>query len=751
MATRTLPTAVVAALGGLVGLVVNLTLPVPIVSGVDVVFGQIPVLAVALLFGWPAGLLAAAIAGLSSYFLWGHFLGMLALAAEAVLVGRWGHRIHPAMLVAAAWLLVTGPVLAVSTHSELTPAVNGAAVFMKGPLQAIFSALVVQVLLFLAPVRLAIRRFAPQARLPVVPLRSFQATFVALLIFAVAGAVLLVEGQHLYRDQREALVEQNAQAADSIAAETDATLRGYQRTMEVTAVIWERLRPDERASFATRLVAGRDLEGLLWLDGRYRSRMGIVDGEGGAFLPIVPGLDFRQYRPPAPGAASGATIQLVNRGAQEQPLLVTIVPVRPEGYLAGYISLDTLRSNLFRVAPPYPATIQLLDRRGRPLLSVDEGGPRSGPYDPIAVVGVGTVATTGWTVQVATPQRVLDAAVAATVASALPTLAIVLLFMAALGYALMVVLARDIREITHATRGLGREGAAPPEADSFLLEMRNLQRAYRWTADSLARTMRDLRTREAELTISNSKMAATVDQLKAIDQSRSEVLNTISHDIKIPLTAVQGYGELLEEELAGALNPTQQEFVQGIMDNTHRVVRLLEDLLELGRLEVGQFPIEPMPVDLGEVLARTQRNLVPLSDRQNQAVTLTLAPDLQPAVADPARLEQILNNLLSNAIKFTPEGGRIELRAYTSDGGREAVVEVIDSGIGIAPEHLAHLFERFYRVKGTNKPGTGLGLPISKKLVEAMGGRIGVISEVGRGSTFWFTLPLMRAGAPAIR
>jgi signal transduction histidine kinase len=226
-----------------------------------------------------------------------------------------------------------------------------------------------------------------------------------------------------------------------------------------------------------------------------------------------------------------------------------------------------------------------------------------------------------------------------------------------------------------------------------------------------------------------------------VENSRGEVLNAISHDIKIPLTAIMGYTELLEDQAAGPLNQDQHAYVQGIGENSQRVIRLLEDLLDLTRLEVGRFPIEAQPLQLGETLLRTRRNLQPLIDRKALTLTTDIAPGLPLVEADPARLDQVLNNLVSNAIKFTPEEGHIALRAYPAPDGHSAVVQVIDDGPGIAPEHLPHLFERFYRVPGTKATGTGLGLAISKGLVEAMGGRIGVLSELGEGSTFWFTLP----------
>jgi signal transduction histidine kinase len=352
------------------------------------------------------------------------------------------------------------------------------------------------------------------------------------------------------------------------------------------------------------------------------------------------------------------------------------------------------------------------------------------------------------------PAWLLQERVYVTFWHALPPLLLLLGLLGAMGMGTLMLLRQELGQVTKSTLQLGRlakeEAVGDPSFDdSFLVEVERLNEVYRRVAASLRTAIRDLRARDAELSLGNTKLTTLVETLQGLEKGRAEVMNAISHDIKIPLTAVIGYTELLEEELAGPLTPEQRGYVRNIGENSQRVVRLLEDLLDFARLEVGRFPIDAGAVEVGPALERTCRNLQPLIDAQGLTARVEVARDLPLAWADPHRLDQVLNNLMSNAIKYTPRGGRIWLRAVPD--GRGVLVQVIDTGHGIAAEHLPHLFERFYRVPGAQAPGTGLGLAISKKLVEAMGGQIGVLSEPHRGSTFWFTLPDEASAVPAPR
>jgi PAS domain S-box-containing protein len=243
----------------------------------------------------------------------------------------------------------------------------------------------------------------------------------------------------------------------------------------------------------------------------------------------------------------------------------------------------------------------------------------------------------------------------------------------------------------------------------------------------------------------------TIELEKATELSRmkSEFINTVAHELRTPLTSVVGLLEFLEDGVGGTLNPEQLDYVRQILSNLQRLTRLVDDLMDLARLQVGTFQLAIQETDLGLLVADNLSSLQP----QAQAGEITLAGELPEtpivAQADPMRLSQVLANLVTNAIKFTPAGGRITVRLH--HGGDHARIEVADTGRAIAPEDIPKLFQRFSQLEGAQaKGGLGLGLAISKGLVDAHGGQIGVDSVMGQGSTFWFTVPFAPPAAATI-
>jgi len=227
------------------------------------------------------------------------------------------------------------------------------------------------------------------------------------------------------------------------------------------------------------------------------------------------------------------------------------------------------------------------------------------------------------------------------------------------------------------------------------------------------------------------------------DRAKSEFVSTVSHELRTPMTAIKGYTDLLYAGAAGAINSEQKRFLSTIKSNTDRLTALINDLLDISRMETGRVRFEPRPVQIGEVIADVVNVLAPQSETKHQSLTYEVVGGLPDVMGDRDRLTQVLTNLLGNAIHYTPEGGEIELRAYLVE--RAVRVDVRDTGIGIAPDDMGRIFERFYRadhplVQETR--GTGLGLSIVRMFVEMHGGRIWVESDPGRGSTFTFILPL---------
>lgn len=236
------------------------------------------------------------------------------------------------------------------------------------------------------------------------------------------------------------------------------------------------------------------------------------------------------------------------------------------------------------------------------------------------------------------------------------------------------------------------------------------------------------------------------------DRAKSEFVSTVSHELRTPMTAIKGYTDLLHAGAAGPINAEQKRFLTTIKGNTDRLTALINDLLDISRMETGRVRFEPRPLQIGEVIADVVNVLAGSAEEKQQSLTYEVAAGLPDIMGDQDRLNQVLTNLVGNAIRYTPDGGEIDVRAYLVE--RAVRIDVRDSGIGIAPEDMGHIFERFYRADHPlvqEARGTGLGLSIVKMFVEMHGGRIWVESEPERGSTFTFILPIPAAEEEAQR
>jgi len=235
--------------------------------------------------------------------------------------------------------------------------------------------------------------------------------------------------------------------------------------------------------------------------------------------------------------------------------------------------------------------------------------------------------------------------------------------------------------------------------------------------------------------------------VKRTEQVRRDFIANVSHELRTPLASLKSVIETLQE---GALEEKEvaREFLARADAEVDRIVQVMEELLELSRIESGEVPMAEEPVQIGDVLARAVARLRHQAQRQGLELTLEAAPGLPAILGDAERLERVAVNLIHNALKFTPAGGSVRVRAVREDGA--VVVEVSDTGAGIAAEDLPRIFERFYKAdRARSGAGTGLGLAIVKHTVEAHGGAVSVESVEGRGATFSFSLPaaLTPAGA----
>lgn len=223
---------------------------------------------------------------------------------------------------------------------------------------------------------------------------------------------------------------------------------------------------------------------------------------------------------------------------------------------------------------------------------------------------------------------------------------------------------------------------------------------------------------------------------------RSHLIGVLSHEMRTPLASIKGFASALLLDDARWDDETAREFLQAIDEETDRLSRFITGMLDSAVIEAGALRLEREPLLLPHMVRRAIEKLALRTD-QHQLI-LSFPPDFPVVEADEQRIDRVLSNLLDNAVKYSPEGGLIVVSGRVEAG--EVVISVADQGIGIAPEHLNKLFERFFRARGSGQQarveGTGLGLPITDAIIRAHGGRIWAESTLGKGTTFSFTLPL---------
>lgn len=245
----------------------------------------------------------------------------------------------------------------------------------------------------------------------------------------------------------------------------------------------------------------------------------------------------------------------------------------------------------------------------------------------------------------------------------------------------------------------------------------------------------------ADLTGEFNRMADGLEQAQA---QRQALVADVAHELRTPLTVMRGYLEALKDGVAAP----EPEVIEVIHAEALQLQRLVDDLQDLAQADAAQLALTPERLNLGELLQTTAAGFALEAGRKG--VRLEVAPGAPQVQADPRRIGQVVHNLVANALRYTPSGGSIRLAASATTDA--ALVEVVDTGIGIAHDHLEHIFDRFYRVdpsRARETGGSGLGLTIAKRLVEAHGGCIGASSRVGEGSRFWFSLPATEAAAAA--
>jgi signal transduction histidine kinase len=313
------------------------------------------------------------------------------------------------------------------------------------------------------------------------------------------------------------------------------------------------------------------------------------------------------------------------------------------------------------------------------------------------------------------------------------------------GYAAAVA---EACAIIAANVALDLAGGQPLDATFFFRSFFMLLTALLagFLVEQVGRDQAELRTSHSALTEAYANLAAAHQELLQIDELKSNFIANVSHELRTPLTSVLAYSELLltyEEQTT----PEQHEFIEIIHKESSRLTRLLNDVLDLAKIESGDMSLNLEPVDIEELIfdsARAHRTLI---EQQGLTFEVDVEPDLPFVRGDYDRLRQVLSNLLNNAAKFTPSGS---IRLAAARVGAELHLLVTDTGVGIPADHVGRVFDKFHQVGDvlTDKPaGTGLGLAICRELVDSHNGRIWAESEPGKGSTFTVALPLPVAAA----
>jgi signal transduction histidine kinase len=239
------------------------------------------------------------------------------------------------------------------------------------------------------------------------------------------------------------------------------------------------------------------------------------------------------------------------------------------------------------------------------------------------------------------------------------------------------------------------------------------------------------------------ELTVALNEVRKVSKRKTDFISSVSHELRTPLTSVKGYASILLEEKLGKLPTAAKERLEKINHHSDELVHMVNDLLDIARIESGKTVMKIEGQNLNEIIATVSDLIMIQCKNKNIELKTDIQKNLPQVMADRNQLERVFINLLGNAVKFTPEKGKISLKAKGNDEAVE--VAIADSGIGMPPDALTHLFEEFYRVDNAvnqQVKGTGLGLSLVKHIVEAHKGKIWVESAVGRGSTFYFTLPI---------
>lgn len=309
--------------------------------------------------------------------------------------------------------------------------------------------------------------------------------------------------------------------------------------------------------------------------------------------------------------------------------------------------------------------------------------------------------------------------------------------------AAFVTFTRPLVQLTEATSGISQGDFNQRVNPTFLIfkdEITVLSENFNTMTTELDELYTSLEQRVNQRT---QELAEARDEAVSANKSKSEFVSIVSHELKLPMTSIKGYSDLMLAGATGALNENQTSFLTTIRNNVNRMATLVSDLADISRIESGNLRLEPRVVPVWDVIDEVVTLTKTQIEQKKQSISVNIPAELPKTWCDRTRLSQILTNLISNANKYTPEGGTILVQAILVENMIQIKVE--DNGLGMTPEDQASLFSKFFRSaddKIREAPGTGLGLSITKNLIELQGGKIWFESEFRKGTTFYFIIPV---------
>jgi signal transduction histidine kinase len=602
-------------------------------------------------------------------------------------------------------------------------------------------------------------------------------TVVVTLVAAAIVSVGLTELYFSYQDSKRALTRVERDKASSAAIFVEQQMRDILRQLESVA------QPTEAGGAAGLTERRQNFHHVLERE-ELVSRLSYLDSSGKEQVRTDPleldrigsGTDLSRSPEFVQARAEERYLGPVyfQRGSQPH-MTISVAELAPgRGVVVAEIDLGFLRQVMDRARVGTAGYAYAVDSRGVLVAHPDTNlvlrhtsfaalpqvraalrGPKQEPADAATtgrdpdgtkvLTAYQTIESLGWHVFVEEPLSEAFAPLTSAIWRAALLLVAFLLFAIVTSVLLARRLVRPIESIQAAAARIGSgaldqriEAVSNDELGALAEEFNRMAARLEESYSNLEQKVQE-RTRE--LATALGELDEKSRELETVSRHKSEFLANMSHELRTPLNAIIGFSQVLREQLFGEVNEKQAEYLDDIISSGNHLLALINDILDLSKVEAGQIELELAPFSLREALERGVVMVREQATNDGVHIEISAAPDVDVVTGDERRIRQVIFNLLSNAVKFTPEGGAVDVRARQVNG--EVRVSVADTGPGIAPEDHKRIFDEFQQTEAgiEQREGTGLGLALSKRLVELHGGRIWVESEFGKGSTFVFALP----------